>query len=88
MHICGVWQFLSTPFQCICQRMGLSLIRGGRFVRKRIQTIEPTLAQHTACLAQLAAPTQMHVQSCTVEVQLHSPADSLTQASIRPRSVK
>ena len=34
------------------------------------------------------APTQMHVQSCTVEVQLYSRADSLTQASILPRSGK
>ena len=43
----------------------------------------------SAWLAQLVnAPTQMHVQSCTVEVQLHSRADSLTQASILPRSVK
>ena len=42
-----------------------------------------------AWLAQLVnAPTQMHVQLCTVEVQLHSRADSLTQASILPRSVE
>ena len=43
----------------------------------------------SAWLGQLVnATTQMHVQSCTVEFQLHSRADSLTQASIPPRSVK
>ena len=41
---------------------------------------------HTHTHTQLVdAPTQAHVQSCTVEVQLLSRADSLTQASILPR---
>ena len=51
-------------------------------------TLHYTL-RYTAWLAQLLnAPTQMHAQSCTVEIQLHSRADSLTRASILPRSVK
>ena len=40
----------------------------------------------SARLAQLVnAPTQVHVQSCNLEVQLHSRADNLIQASILPR---
>ena len=43
----------------------------------------------SAWLAQLVnAPPQVHVQSCSLEVQLHSHAGSLTRASILLRSLK
>ena len=56
------------------------------FLGKKLKSL---LTHLSAWLAQLVnALTQMHVQSSTVEVQIHSRADSLTQASILPRSVK
>ena len=55
----------------------------------RIDLLSIFLANDVVRLAQLVnALTQVHVQSCSLEVQLHSRADSLTQASILPRSVR
>ena len=49
---------------------------------------QPTMTQ-SARLAQLVNElTQVRVQSYSLEVQLHSQAESSTQASILPRSVK
>lgn len=58
----------------------LSWLRGG---------MTSTVLFLSTRLAQLVnAPTEMRVQSCTVEVQLHSRIESLTHASILPTSEK
>ena len=84
----------SKPYP-VSQCQALMLARPANYMQ--CQGLMPAkLANSTQCqvlmsawLAQLVnAPTQVHVQSCSLEFHLHSQADSLTQASILTRSVK